>query len=285
MPRVLVLTSLVGAILTAPSHGQDAMPGRAQPRKARGLYLKQGLVDTAERIELEAEAAQLAGRQGRFVMQLDGPMDPVRRARLEASGVTLGDYLPSNAYIVRLNQANGPALAELDFVRWVGRFQRQWKLDPQLGQRELRSPRRLELARQHRYQVVVVLFEGEDPDAAAPELELAGATVQARTRVGRQWMLDATVPMTHVGRLADIQAVQYVEEAPEGSPRNDTNEWIVQSNQVGHTPVWAAGLQGQGQLGGLIDGTMKESHCAFDDSVPPGPSHRKIVALRDAGSI
>jgi hypothetical protein len=276
---------LVGAILTAPSHGQDAMPGRAQPRKARGLYLKQGLVDTAERIELEAEAAQLAGRQGRFVMQLDGPMDPVRRARLEASGVTLGDYLPSNAYIVRLNQANGPALAELDFVRWVGRFQRQWKLDPQLGQRELRSPRRLELARQHRYQVVVVLFEGEDPDAAAPELELAGATVQARTRVGRQWMLDATVPMTHVGRLADIQAVQYVEEAPEGSPRNDTNEWIVQSNQVGHTPVWAAGLQGQGQLGGLIDGTMKESHCAFDDSVPPGPSHRKIVALRDAGSI
>jgi hypothetical protein len=35
----------------------------------------------------------------------------------------------------------------------------------------------------------------------------------------------------------------------------------------------------------LIDGTMKESHCAFDDSVPPGPSHRKIVALRDAGSI
>jgi len=117
------------------------------------------------------------------------------------------------------------------------------------------------------------------------ELERAGATMLATTLVGRQWMLDATVPLANALRLADIRAVQYVEEAPEGVPRNDTNEWILQSNETGQTPLWDAGLHGQGQIGGLIDGTIDESHCAFDDSVAVGPDHRKIVAMRDAGSI
>ncbi|HCT46322.1 MAG TPA: hypothetical protein DF699_14035, partial [Phycisphaerales bacterium] len=35
----------------------------------------------------------------RMVMVLDGPMSPERRQKIEATGVAIGDYLPTNAFV------------------------------------------------------------------------------------------------------------------------------------------------------------------------------------------
>ena len=290
------LAIVVGFGLAGFSGGAQALqirPLEDGQRSPRALYLKQGVIDTTQRSDLASVARQLVGTGQTCVLQLDGPMDPVRRARLEAGGVEMGDYLPINAYVAGLERADVEALADLEFVRWIGPFRKEWKIDPGLGQRLLTTARRIELGRRGLYQVVIVLFQGQEvgpalADMALGDLRAGGATVLGTTLVGlgpgRHWMIDATVAMADVGRVADLQAVQFIEEAPEVALRNDTTEWILQSNEIGQTPVWDAGIQGQGQIGGIIDGTIRESHCSFDDSVPVGPSHRKLVALRDAGS-
>src|SRR5512135_3158377 len=100
------------------------------------LYLRAGTVDTRRAgLDLAAVIASRPGPEQRFVLQLDGPITPQRRARLAAAGIVIGDYLPTNAYIATLNQANGRAAAGLEFIRWVSEFQTGWKLDPELGQR------------------------------------------------------------------------------------------------------------------------------------------------------
>ncbi len=221
----------------------------------------------------------------RYVLQFDGPLDPGRRARLYAAGITLGDHLPTNAYIVTLDRAQRAATAKLDFIRWTGPFQSDWKLDSDLGAREFKTPARIALAERGLLRVVATLFAGEDADPAIEGMKGVGATILARTLVGDQWMIEADVPEAILGNLARVGAIQFIEEAPEGTFRNDTNEWIVQSNAIGYTPIWDTGLHGEGQIGGLIDGTINEAHCAFNDSVDPGEDHRKIIAVRYAGGV
>src|SRR5438128_10248101 len=104
-------------------------------------------------------------------------------------------------------------------------------------------------------------------------------------RIGAHWLIAATIPAAAASNLAALESVQFVEDAPEATQRNDSNRWILQSNIATQTPIWDHGIHGEGQVGGLIDGTPEEAHCMFDDSVPPGPTHRKIIGWHSAGAI
>lgn len=247
------------------------------------LRLKQGLVDTAQPIDVAAEASYLAGWSRRVVLQLDGPLDPARRAQLLDAGVTLGAYLPDNAFVAQFEQANAQALSNLSFVRWIGPFQNSWKIDPRLS--AARVAHHVPPGAQAEHQITITLFADEPLESALEGLDNLGVEVLGWSQVGKQWVVDAQVATDAVGQIAEMGEIQFVEPAPRGDFRNDTNEWIVQSNVPDYTPVWDAGLLGQGQIAGVIDGTIKEAHCAFDDSVAVGPDHRKLVALRNASSI
>ncbi|MCH9001417.1 MAG: hypothetical protein IIC02_02495 [Planctomycetes bacterium] len=219
------------------------------------IRLKGVTIDTSAGTDVRAQAPALAGSSGRHVIQLNGPMTRTRRSRLEDAGAVLEGYLPVNAFIVKLDQADAGKLAELGFIRWTGPFQDAWKLNPFLGQRVVQSPERIALDQQGLIQVMIVLFPGENAEAIAADLAARGANVLAQTLSGTRWYIDATIPRIDVARLAEMAAVQFVQEAPEVALGNNSNRWIVQSdNDTSQaTPVWDAGIHGEGQVFGLID--------------------------------
>lgn len=283
----------VAAGEVSPAGGSDA------------LRLKTGLVRTSE-LTVSAEPTRSAPQTpGRYVVQLDRPMNRVLAARLATRGVSLGQYLPTHAYIIQADAAALEELANLEFVHWVGPFQTEWKLDPQLQQRVeiIRSARaalaagqpdaaeeidalyagdaRRTLARQGKVQVAVTLFEGEAvADRADKFRAIPGAEVLNWSTDGLNPVVDLIVPVDQVAEVAGRDWVQCVEDAPEGTLRNDKTRWVVQSNVTGQTPLWDHGLHGENQIAGLIDAAVAESHCFFDDTVPPGPLHRKLIAYR-----
>jgi len=220
------------------------------------------------------------------VIQLDGPLTPQRRDALSAAGVTLLQYLPAHAYLVRVPPNWDPpaALERLAFVRWVGRFKRAWKLDPLIGTRPPTTEPRAALARRGRVQVVVALFPGESLDAARERLRAHPGTEILHARAARadddNALIELTLPATEVERLADLAAAQWIEQAPEPVLRNNNTRWVLQSNVTNSTPVWNRGLTGQNQIGGIIDGPIDPDHCSFRDpeADPPGPLHRKFVS-------
>lgn len=275
--------------LPLPEQGRiaDAVvgPDAVAPPEAGVLELRTGLVRTAERADLRAAGAELLNVNGYGVVQLDGPLTPERQARLEAAGLELGQYLPNYAYVIRLSDVEAEALAELEFVTWVGAFERAWKRDPELGVRLYQTAERQELVAAGLLKVVVVLFDGEAAGGVLEELDALGAETIGAYLVGQQWMIDAIVRPIDVEVLADRDEVQWIEDAPEGVLRNNTNNWILQSNVNGQRPVWDAGIHGENQVAGLIDGTPRESHCAFDDTDAPGtPGHRKFIGWRNAST-
>lgn len=243
------------------------------------LYLRSGVVDASTpRGGLET----LAGQEGRFVIQLDGPMTPTRRAALGEAGVVLGDYLPINSYIATFGGADAEALAGLGFVRWHMPFDSAWKIAPDLGERKMTTNDRLFFEGLGMSALVVDLFEDADvTEAVHAILAINDETeVVSVGSVGTQPQLHVLAPTEMVEKLATIEGVQFVEDAPELTTRNATTNWIIQSNVSGQTPLWDAGLHGEGQILGHIDGRININHCSFKDPEgdPPGPNHRKIVA-------
>lgn len=263
--------------------GQARRERPNQPRPGK-ITLRTGEVDTAAaRATLEQLSRDAKGpARSKAVIQLNGPMNPARRARLEEAGVRIGAYLPPNAFVADLSHADEAKLRALDFVAWQGRYEREWKLDNEIGQRPYATIERQDEVRRGRVTVVIHPFEGEDPNTVANAVAaIPGAMIEHVESADGVDTVTASMAFNDTVLLADVPEVQFVEDAPENTPRSNTaDRWIVQSNIANVTPVYANGITGVGQIVGVIDGALDMNHCSFKDNVnnTPGPSHRKVLA-------
>lgn len=278
----LVLLAFLACVPITPAMGDGAQsPGGVRPGVLR---LRTGDVATAQLPNLtKADATHRFTGPGRWVVQLDGPLSPERRAALESAGVKLGDYLPTNAFVADLGGTTPAELRRLGFVTWAGPYRPLWRIDPQIGTRVFQSPERQAHAARGELALSVYLFEGEAVDAAVAAIrEISGAAIASTDPgapgLGNQPVINVVLPAAGLQALADVPAVQFVEEYPEFTLRNSTDRWIVQSNIVNVTPLYDQGIHGEGQVLGHIDGRVAVGHCSFYDSYPIGPDHRKILA-------
>lgn len=254
------------------------LPGPDAPISPTAIYFAHGTIDTSVARPFGAFAEPLVVGN-RYLVQLDGPITPARRAAIEAAGLSLGDYLPAHAYIAKLERLDPNALAQLGMVRYVATFQDGWKISPEFNTRPFLTPERQALRDAGIARLVVTLFDGEP---SAPVVQaigaIPGAMVTGVQSAGTQHDVLVTMPVGMVGRLPGIASVQFVEDAPEIQFRNATTKWIIQTNVSGSVTLWDNGLRGSGQIIGIMDGRMDRNHCSFLDSNPIGPTHRKIVA-------
>jgi len=68
-----------------------------------------------------------------YIVQFNGPVTPAMKSLLASTGVTILQYIPYNAFVVR---GDGPAMdraATLPVVRWTGVFEPAYKLSPRLS--------------------------------------------------------------------------------------------------------------------------------------------------------
>lgn len=248
------------------------------------LLLKSGSVDLGHQPSMLSPNAVFDGSQ-RYVIHLDGPMTPHRRAALVAAGVGLREYLPVHAYVAELGGADARALADLGFVDWVGIFEDSWKLCPTVGRVAAASRERREIERRGRRLLAIETFSGVPAGTDREALEARGAAVRAEARRGTRRQFIAEVPLVKIAEIGRMKEVMFVEEVLEAEPRNASNSWILQSNISEARTLWDAGLHGENQIIGLIDWDMYDAHCAFADpgGNPIGPLHRKIQAYYGAG--
>ena len=140
--RVL-LSPVVAVVLLAGSASPSAFGQNARERQIElradaspaKLLLRTGEVDTLHATmslrDLSRSSKQAPG--SRAVIQLEGPMDPTRHQRLVEAGISLEGYLPPNSFIANFDRADDAKLDGLEFVRWQGRYEAEWKLDPEIG--------------------------------------------------------------------------------------------------------------------------------------------------------
>ena len=272
--------SLALGVAHAQMEMRPVTPAAFEQISPNKLYLQAGIVDTAAstpRVSLQQMLATAAPTD-RFVLQLDGPMTPERRDAMQRSGLRVHDYLPVNAYIVSVTEPVADA-GLLGFVQWHAPFDRAWKIQPGLGQRTYSTPERQLMAQRGEVGVVVVLFEGFGDQVVIDQLVgLGDAQVHYSEVMGSNVLVHATMKLEDVEQLADLSAVQFIEEAWEVELRNSTNRWVVQTGVLNNMPIYDNGIRGAGEIVGILDGRVDHDHCAFNDTNPIGTTHRKIKA-------
>lgn len=218
-----------------------------------------------------------------IVIQLDGAMTPARAAQLAAAGVVRFDYLPDFAYLADVSGVDPADLRAMGFVRWIGSYEPAWKINPQIGTHAFQTAERLEIAARGELALSAYVFPNASLDAAIAQVAaLPSATVVYAEYAGGDGILNFLIRPADVPALALIAEIQYVEEYPELTFRNNTDRWIVQSNQSGTFPCYANGIHGEGQFLGHMDGRIAVNHCSFQDGDPIGDAHRKIQAYNQS---
>jgi len=245
------------------------------------LVLRSGVV----RVNGKGACAETVARaDGRMIVQLDGPLTKEKSARLAEAGVSLGQYLPTHAYVVKTGGLDAEAFDALEFVRWHGRFERGWKLASSAagvaGAQDYVTPERRALEARGEAALVLSLFEGADAAATVEALgAMPGVVVAGADQVGGNVVLTVVAPKGRVVELTDLADVMSVEEAPEATARMATSTWVDQSNVLNFTPVHDNGVTGAGQIVSVIDLPVDADNCAFEDE--EGAS--KFVAILDNG--
>jgi hypothetical protein len=78
-------------------------------------------------------AGYAVGQRGYYIVQFDGVVEDALKESVTAVGAELLDYIPDNAFKVRMNPGQANRVAKLDGVAWVGLFQPAYKLSPELA--------------------------------------------------------------------------------------------------------------------------------------------------------
>ena len=270
--RCLLGLCSITAILTVAGEALAAHPTH--------LDLRAGRVDTSTPRRNLAAAIRNDRMHGMAdcwrVIQLDGPMTPERRKRLNDAGVRIAQYLPPNAFLIRGDDAQCVGLEELDFVRWTAPYDKAWKIDE-----SLRKPANAAdgVTRDDEVAALITLHQGESADLIYAAFDaIPGAIAFDAADVGGNQTISVIVPRSALDDLAALNCVQFIEPNAEATLRNGTAAWINQTNTPNDYAIWDMGLTGAGQIVGVIDGRIDINHCSFVDTEPVGPTHRKILA-------
>lgn len=259
---------IVSAVLllcsTVPAQTTYGIPGRSGD-----LLVKWGAFDPLTETPVLPEALLWSpgpeGEPDYFIVQFKQRVTEADRVLLEVVGAERLDYVPRNAYLVRLAPEKVPEVAGWPRVRAVEPLHPAWRIDPDeysSGGAGLYSLR---------------VFPGADGVAARRELVAAGAGIVLEEGTSR-WRVE--VPSGGLDAVLQIRDVCWVQVSREHVlRRNDTVTWTIQTNVQDNPSVWNHGLHGEGQIVGHIDAPLDLNHCYFNDPNVPtaGPTHRKVI--------
>lgn len=77
---------------------------------------------------------------GLYLLQLEGRLTDEQRTQLAGKGATLLNPVPDNAFVCHLDNSMADELRALPFVRWLGEYKSQWRVDFRLAGQIATSP-------------------------------------------------------------------------------------------------------------------------------------------------
>jgi hypothetical protein len=221
---------------------------------------------------LVAEAFAGGGKDY-MIVQAGSPESQVSlRAWLEEEGLPILDYVPSQAYLLRLDPAQLARVQARPEVFWAGRFQPAYRINPKLDYI-------IESAPAHPLTMVAnfdrELYSCQDALTAALPASAINILDMAPTAVG--WRVRFTGPASVARDLVRLPGCLWVErfverELDNNIARTSSSVATGRGSQPGPLmdveDVWARGLRGEGQIAsasdtGLSTGNLGSLHQDF----------------------
>lgn len=220
------------------------------------------------------------------IVQFKKSLTREERVRIQGRyGLKLTDYIPEFAYVETVSTETLEKLASDPLFRAAVPYQPAFKIAPGIGERAFRTPSR---RKKRGLWVSATLFPVAEPKAVAEALKNMGAgeirVIDDRTIGGVAQVRFTVSSRDMLSKVAQLEAVRWIEEVGEAKLDNGTTAGTVQSGTPGTTPIWNQGLHGENQIIGIMDSPIDIDHCFFEDNADNTvrPAHRKIVGFRNA---
>lgn len=223
------------------------------------------------------------------IVQFKKSLTREERAHIqERYGLKLTAYVPDFAYLENLSSDTLQRLAQEPLFRAAVPFQPVFKIASGIGQRAFRTPTRQRMSGRW---LRSLIFPWAEPRTVAETLKRLGASdlriMDDRKIGGSAQVLFILQSLDVLPKIAQLEAVRWIEEVGEIVEDNGNTAGTMQSGTPGTVPIWNQGLHGEGQIIGVIDSPIDTGHCFFQDNVDNTirPAHRKLVGFRNsAGS-
>ncbi len=194
------------------------------------------------------------GSDGRYIVQFIGPVKEEWKLSLERLGAQVGDYLPSNSFIVKMNTRSVDVIEQLRFVQWVGVFQPAYKIRPKLWDMD------------DVVDVEIVTFEGRDVSSVLARL--TEDQVFSAYRGKDFGLVKATIHRSLLPTLANLNGVSYIEPNYEIRAYNEYMQWAIQTNITNDRKLWDIyGINGTGQVIALADTGLDYDNPYFRENM------------------
>ncbi|MEA1985442.1 MAG: S8 family serine peptidase, partial [Euryarchaeota archaeon] len=176
-----------------------------------------------------------------YIVQFQNYIQDEWKDSLLDAGAKIINYIPNNAYIVRMDPSVLTTVEALDHVHWVGVYRPEYKIDPRLAPL-LTGPE----------DITVLLFGPEQNANVSRKIEALGGRV-----IGRS--MDVIHVNINASKMADISAmdeVRWIEKYTEPVIQNNVACGIINATIIHNTYF----LNGSGQVIGIADTGLDASH-------------------------
>jgi PGF-pre-PGF domain-containing protein len=256
--NVLFLWSLIVLLLIIPMAWGDES-GTYENDNANIILLKAGpihtdIVSTANDQEIdENPAASIASYSidttetndnpgSYYIVQFNGPVLEEWKGELAGTGAVLFDYVPNNAFVVRMDPAQKEQVDSLDFVKWTGEYRASYKHQINTGKVATLSmpPSSYDAA-----DLIVLLFdESESQNVLEKIIPMDADIVESSPRI-----LRVRIARDRINDIAAIEGICWIEEYAVPVVFNDVAAGIINVNPVHESYR----LNGTGQIVAVCD--------------------------------
>lgn len=194
-----------------------------------------------------------------FLVQVSAPLGTAELAKLAGAGVTVHQYLPELAYLMRFDGAQRDAVRKLPFVRALLPFHPAFRLEPELVDAVVSGK---EIGRE-RYVVMVV--DGRLGDAGVLSRKIAQIGGHVVTPEDGNIVMEVEVDGRQLAWLMNQDEVQWIQRFTAAS--EDIDQARIQGGANYLEPKKAEGFTGKGVRGMIMEGVYA-THPEFAATPP-----------------
>ena len=210
-----------------------------------------------------------------FIIQFKGPILQKDRNMLHEAGVTVFDYIPNNAFIVRMTQDIVSDMKNKERVRWIGPYAPQYKISSDVIEKvSTLSP---QLSSQQSLDLRITIFSGEPLDDIIQRLSVVGTVKNQYTTKWRS-SIQLTIHPIHIPDLTQIEGIQWISFLPKWQLLNNVASQIVNVRQ----PRERFDLYGEGQTVAVCDTGLDQGKTtpeSLHDDFEDGKGHSRVKKI------
>ncbi len=189
-------------------------------------------------------------------------------------------YIHKNSFLVKINSQEPlqkmEKLKQIPSLRWVGLYKPLYKFTKEAWEIYTREP-------DARLKFYVHVFHDEYLDEAISLAEELGGEIifigpRDNEKAKHLARFGVIIEANKLSEIANHPGVYVIGRLYEKMVFNDASRWVIQTNILNDTSIWARGIHGEGVIIGHNDNGLDPNHCFFNGTVN-GLS--KIVQLFD----